>query len=227
MGLFEVKKFELGTRVVAEAMAANSRAQTIVGGGDSAAAVNEFGLSAKMTTSPPAAARRSNFSRARAARHQGARGFSMRRAFICGNWKMNKTPSEAATFLRDLRGAVSMVRDRVEMAVAPPFTALASAAKALEGSNLALAAQNCHHEISGAFTGEVSAPMLKDLGVQYVILGHSERRQLFGETDAGVNAKIAAVIKVGMLPSSVSARHWRSAKPAAHWRSSPRRSTVA
>ncbi len=123
-----------------------------------------------------------------------------RRCFVCGNWKMNKTATETAALLRDLRGAVSMVRDRVEIAVAPPFTALDRAAKALEGSNIALAAQNCHAEASGAFTGEVSADMLKDLGVQYVILGHSERRQLFGETDDGVNKKVGAVLKAGMLP---------------------------
>ena len=124
----------------------------------------------------------------------------MRRCFICGNWKMNKTPTEAAAYARELRGAVSMVRDRVELAVAPPFTALQAVGKALEGSNIALAAQNCHSEASGAFTGEVSPPMLRDLGVAYVIVGHSERRQLFGETDAGVNSKIAAVLKAGMLP---------------------------
>ncbi|MBL8955748.1 MAG: triose-phosphate isomerase [Myxococcaceae bacterium] len=113
---------------------------------------------------------------------------------------MNKTASEAATLLRDLRGAVSMVRDRVEIAVAPPFTAIERTAKALEGSNIAVAAQNCHAEASGAFTGEISADMLKDLGVSYVILGHSERRQLFGETDDGVNKKVHAVLKAGMLP---------------------------
>jgi len=123
-----------------------------------------------------------------------------RRCFVCGNWKMNKTTSEALSLVRDLRGAVSMIRDRVEIAVAPPFTALSAVAKALEGSNIALAAQNCHAADSGAFTGEVSAPMLKDVGCAYVILGHSERRQFFQETDAGVNAKVQSVLKAGMLP---------------------------
>jgi triosephosphate isomerase (TIM) len=123
-----------------------------------------------------------------------------RRCFVCGNWKMNKTTSEALSLVRDLRGAVSMIRDRVEIAVAPPFTALSAVAKALEGSNIALAAQNCHAADAGAFTGEVSAPMLKDVGCAWVILGHSERRQFFGETDAGVNAKVQSVLKAGMLP---------------------------
>jgi triosephosphate isomerase (TIM) len=123
-----------------------------------------------------------------------------RRTFIAGNWKMNKSVSEALVLVRELRSAVSMVRDRVEVAIAPPFTALHPVAKALEDSNISLAAQNCHASESGAFTGEVSAPMLKEVGCSYVILGHSERRQLFGETDAGVNRKTAAVLKAGMLP---------------------------
>jgi len=123
-----------------------------------------------------------------------------RKALIAGNWKMNKTVSESLALVRELRNMLSQVRDRVEVAVAPPFTALHPVAKALEGSNLLLAAQNCHHEASGAFTGEVAAPMLKELGCAYVILGHSERRQFFGETDVGVNQKIGAVLKAGMLP---------------------------
>jgi triosephosphate isomerase len=124
----------------------------------------------------------------------------MRRTFICGNWKMNKTASEAAAWLRELRGAVSMVRDRVEIAVAPTHVALSAACKALEDSNVVVAAQNCHFEASGAFTGEVSADMLKDLGATYVIVGHSERRQLFTETDESVNRKVHAVLKAGLGP---------------------------
>lgn len=123
-----------------------------------------------------------------------------RRCFIAGNWKMNKTVAESLALVRELRNAISVVRDRVEVAIAPPFTALHPVGKALEDSNIALAAQNCHASDSGAFTGEVAAPMLKEVGCSYVILGHSERRQLFGETDAGVNRKTAAVLKAGMLP---------------------------
>lgn len=123
-----------------------------------------------------------------------------RRCFIAGNWKMNKSVAESLVLVRELRNAISQVRDRVEVAIAPPFTAMHPVSKALEDSNIFLAAQNCHANESGAFTGEISAPMLAELGTKYVILGHSERRQLFGETDAGVNRKTAAVLKAGMLP---------------------------
>ncbi len=125
---------------------------------------------------------------------------SARRRFIAGNWKMNKTVGEALALVRELRGLVSMVRDRVDIAVAPPFVSLHPVAKALEGSNIALAAQNCHFEKSGAFTGEVSTEMLQEVGCAYVIVGHSERRQLFGETDESVNKKARAVLAQGMRP---------------------------
>ncbi len=120
-----------------------------------------------------------------------------RRRFVCGNWKMHKTVPEASSLVRDLRGMVSMVRN-VDIAVAPPFTALHAVAKALEGSNVKLAAQSCHWEVQGAFTGEVAAPMLKDVGCEYVIVGHSERRQYFGETDETVNKRTGAVFKAGL-----------------------------
>ncbi len=123
-----------------------------------------------------------------------------RRSFVAGNWKMHKTVGEATAIARELRGLVSQLRDRVEIAIAPPFTALHAVAKALEDSNVAVAAQNCHAEVQGAFTGEVSAPMCAEAGCRYVILGHSERRQLFGETDVGVNSKVKAVLAAKLLP---------------------------
>src|SRR5690349_9780545 len=101
---------------------------------------------------------------------------SGRRKVIAGNWKMHKTVAEAQALVRELRGLVSVMRDKVEIAVAPPFTALSPVAKALEDSNILLAAQNCHWEAQGAFTGEVSAPMLAEVGCTFVIIGHSERR---------------------------------------------------
>ncbi|NOK07922.1 triose-phosphate isomerase [Corallococcus exercitus] len=123
-----------------------------------------------------------------------------RRKIVAGNWKMNKTVPEALALVRELRGAVAALGDKVEVAIAPPFVALQPLHVALEGAPLQLAAQNCHWESSGAFTGEVSAPMLAELGCAYVIVGHSERRQFFGETDATVNKRAKAVKAAGMTP---------------------------
>jgi triosephosphate isomerase (TIM) len=122
------------------------------------------------------------------------------KTFVAGNWKMHKTVAESLDLARELRGLLSMLRDRVEVAVAPTFTSLYAVSKALEGSNIGVAGQNCHAENSGAFTGEISAHMIKEAGAQYVILGHSERRQLFAETDSGVNRKVAAALKATLIP---------------------------
>lgn len=123
-----------------------------------------------------------------------------RRKIVAGNWKMNKTVPEALALVRELRGAVAGLGDKVEVVIAPPFVALQPLHVALEGAPIQLAAQNCHWESSGAFTGEISAPMLVELGCAYVIVGHSERRQLFGETDATVNKRAKAVKATGMTP---------------------------
>ncbi|HYO57884.1 triose-phosphate isomerase [Archangium sp.] len=124
-----------------------------------------------------------------------------RRKLIAGNWKMNKTIPEGLALVRELKGLVASIPgDRVEIAVAPPFVSLQAVAKELEGSSVKLAAQNCHWEASGAYTGEVSAQMLKDVGCAYVIVGHSERRQYFGETDETVNKRTRAVLGAGMKP---------------------------
>jgi triosephosphate isomerase len=117
--------------------------------------------------------------------------------FIAGNWKMNKTVGEALDLVRELKKAVSGVKE-VEVAVAPPFTALYAVHKELEGSSIRLAAQNLFWEEKGAFTGEVSALMLKEAGCHYVIIGHSERRQYFGETDETVNRRIKAALAQGL-----------------------------
>jgi triosephosphate isomerase len=113
--------------------------------------------------------------------------------FIAGNWKMNKTVGEAVDLVRQLKASISGM-EGVEVAVAPPFTALYAVHKELEGSSMRLAAQNLFWEEKGAYTGEVSPPMLKELGCEYVILGHSERRQFFGETDETVNRKMKAAL---------------------------------
>jgi len=113
--------------------------------------------------------------------------------FIAGNWKMNETVGEALDLVRQLKASISRI-EGVEVAVAPPFTALYAVRKELEGSTIRLAAQNLFWEEKGAYTGEVSPPMLKEVGCHYVILGHSERRQFFGETDETVNRKIKAAL---------------------------------
>lgn len=124
----------------------------------------------------------------------------MRIPLIVGNWKMNKTASEAAAFARELVQRY-MTSPAIEIVIAPPFTALDSVRHALGSeSSLGLAGQNLHWEDHGAYTGEVSAPMLKDLGCQYVILGHSERRALFGEDDDVIRKKLAAGFRHGLKP---------------------------
>jgi triosephosphate isomerase len=117
--------------------------------------------------------------------------------FIAGNWKMNKTVEEALDLIRELKKAISGVKE-VEVAVAPPFTALYGVHKELEDSFIRLAAQNLYWEEKGAFTGEISPLMLKEAGCQYVIIGHSERRQFFGESDETVNRRIKAALAHGL-----------------------------
>lgn len=120
----------------------------------------------------------------------------VRKAVIAGNWKMNMTPSQAKTLID---GMIPLVKDAdCEVIVGVPFVDIETAVKACEGTDIAVAAQNCHWEKSGAFTGEISADMLTEAGVKYVIIGHSERRQYFGETDATVNKRVRAVLDAGL-----------------------------
>src|SRR5262249_43987775 len=123
-----------------------------------------------------------------------------RRPFFCGNWKMYKTVGESLDLATEVKNAIGPLSRDVEVAIAPVFTALYPVARRIEGSALQLCAQDCFWEPQGAFTGEVSAPQLRDVGCRYVIVGHSERRQLFGELDAAVNMKAKAVLGSGMRP---------------------------
>jgi triosephosphate isomerase len=123
----------------------------------------------------------------------------MRIPFIAGNWKMYKTVADAVKYVKEFRGMVKDIED-VEIVVAPTFTALHAAAEAARNSNVGIAAQDLHWEREGAFTGEISAPMVREAGAEYVIIGHSERRTLFGETDAVVNRKLAAACASGLTP---------------------------
>ena len=120
----------------------------------------------------------------------------LRKAVIAGNWKMNKTPEEAKVLIEEIKPLVADAA--CDVVVCVPFVDLCTALKATEGTNIGVGAENCHWEASGAYTGEVSAPMLKAMGVQYVIIGHSERRQYFGETDVTVNKRVRAALDNGL-----------------------------
>jgi triosephosphate isomerase len=123
----------------------------------------------------------------------------MRTPLIVANWKMYKTVHEAIVFVKEFRSLVKDIAD-VEIVLAPPFTALHAVAEAARTSNVGVAGQNLHAEREGAFTGEISAGMVKEAGAEYVIIGHSERRRLFGETDQTVNRKVTAAIGASLTP---------------------------
>jgi triosephosphate isomerase len=123
-----------------------------------------------------------------------------RKRFICGNWKMYRTAAEAAALAREVRAAAEPFADKVDVAIVPPFTALWAAGAELTGSRIGLGAQDVYWETQGAFTGEVSAPMLVDAGCRYVLAGHSERRQFFGDTDEAVRKKTRAALAAGLHP---------------------------
>ena len=122
----------------------------------------------------------------------------MRRPIIAGNWKMNKTPSEAVELVKAL---IPLVKDaEAEVVVYPPYISIAAVAELIKDTNIELGAQNVYFEKSGAYTGEVSIDMLKEAGVRYIIIGHSERRQYFNETDENVNKKAKAILAAGLRP---------------------------
>jgi triosephosphate isomerase len=124
----------------------------------------------------------------------------MKKMFICGNWKMHTTKSEAVSLAQGIKSAASAVAGKVEVGVCPPFVYLSAVADALKGSPVALGAQNMYFEPKGAFTGEVSGPMLVDVGCKYVVLGHSERRHVIGEKDDFINKKVVAAHAAGLKP---------------------------
>lgn len=121
----------------------------------------------------------------------------MRRIVIAGNWKMNFTPSEATAFINEIKPMVEG-KNNCDIIFCAPYVTIAAAQKASEGSNIKIGAENVHFAEKGAYTGEVSAKMLKECGIEYVIIGHSERRQYFGETDETVNLRTRAALAAGM-----------------------------
>ncbi|MBQ8922678.1 MAG: triose-phosphate isomerase [Oscillospiraceae bacterium] len=125
---------------------------------------------------------------------------NLRKAIIAGNWKMNKTRPEAKALLEEIKPLVANAEGKIEVIACVPFTNLETAVNTTAGSNVKIGAENVHFEKSGAFTGEISAEMLTELGVEYVVIGHSERRQYFGETDETVNKRTKAALAAGLKP---------------------------
>lgn len=122
----------------------------------------------------------------------------LRKAVIAGNWKMNKTPAEAKALIEEMKPLVAGADCEVVLCV--PFVDIPAAIEAAAGSNIKIGAENVHFKASGAYTGEIAANMLKELGVEYVVIGHSERRQYFGETDQTVNLRTLAALEAGLKP---------------------------
>lgn len=197
MGVFEMSNFHEGTFGIANAMA-TSDAVTVIGGGDSAAAVDMAGLVKEMTHISTGGGASLEFFEGKELPGIAVIEDIGRTPFICGNWKMNTTIAEGLPLLEGIRDKVK--DHQVRVAICPPFTHLERYKNALQGSLVALGAQNVSHEEKGAYTGEISVDMLDELNMDYCIIGHSERRQYYNETDEAVNLKAIRLLARNIKP---------------------------
>ena len=197
MGVFEMDNFAKGTMAIADALS-NIDAITVIGGGDSAAAVTKLGYSDKMSHISTGGGASLKFLEGKILPGLAVvQERATRKKMIAGNWKMNLTPSIATEFASRL---APKLESDAEIVFCVPFVSIGQVAMAIDGTRVSVGAQNMHFEESGAFTGEISAEMLIECGAKYVILGHSERRQYFGETDADVNKKLGKALRSGLVP---------------------------
>ena len=194
MGVFENPTLASGTNAVAKALA-ESDAITVIGGGDSAAAIKQLGYADKVSHVSTGGGASLEFLEGKGLPGVDAIDEAGRKPIIVGNWKMNKTIAEAQEFINAID---PIVHDHATFGVATSFIALQSSVSSAK--NLIVAAENCHFKDSGAFTGEVSVPMLEEIGVKWCIIGHSERRQMFGDTNETVNLKAKRLVEAGITP---------------------------
>ena len=196
MGVFEMDAFCKGTEAVANALG-ESKGMTIVGGGDSVAAIEKLKLTKKIKHISTGGGASLEFLEGKVLPGVAALD-ALRRPLIAGNWKMHKNVTEAVELAEDI--VEETFGTNSEVVIFPPFTALETIAEAIDGKEVGYGAQNLHWEDKGAFTGEISGTMLSDIGCQYVIVGHSERRTLFGEKDAVIAKKIQAAYRNELTP---------------------------